>query len=85
MKDAGATDPTPNKANPPINKGRNGLMKEGINEICSFFIAIIASDLGDGVADSFGGGGGQVMLPSLITVDPRNTSSSKLTLMTPSF
>src|SRR5512135_2288550 len=30
------------------------------------------------------GGGGQVMLPSLITVRPRMASSSILTLMTPS-
>src|SRR3569832_202799 len=36
-----------------------------------------------GAAESFGGGG-QVMLPSLITVAPRITSSSMLTLRTPS-
>ena len=34
--------------------------------------------------DIFGGGGGQVIAPSLITVVPRMTSSSMLTLMTPS-
>src|SRR3989338_9188288 len=38
-----------------------------------------------GAADSFGAGGGQVMLPCLTTVVPRITSSSMLTLMTPSF
>src|SRR5437868_6255890 len=38
-----------------------------------------------GVAGTFGAGGGQVMLPSLITVSPRMASSSMLTSMTPSF
>src|SRR5437870_13837892 len=38
-----------------------------------------------GAAESLGGGGGQVILPSLITVGPRITSSSLLTLKTPSF
>src|SRR6476660_9578109 len=37
-----------------------------------------------GAAAGFGAGGGQVMLPSLTTVVPRNTSSSMLTLMMPS-
>jgi len=37
-----------------------------------------------GAADSFGAGGGQVISPSLITVAPRMTSSSMLTLQTPS-
>src|SRR6185503_6047630 len=36
-------------------------------------------------AATFGGGGGQVILPSLITVRPRIASSSMLTSMTPSF
>src|SRR5436190_13265122 len=43
-----------------------------------------AAGLGAG-ADTFGAGGGQVTLPSLITVSPRMASSSMLTLMTPSF
>src|SRR5688500_20045578 len=38
-----------------------------------------------GAAESFGAGGGQVMLPSLTTVVPRITSSSMLTTMRPSF
>src|SRR5690606_26637863 len=37
-----------------------------------------------GAATCFGGGGGQVMLPSLMTVRPRMASSSMLTLMVPS-
>src|SRR5450755_200037 len=37
-----------------------------------------------GAAESFGAGGGQVMLPSFTTVVPRSTSSSMLTLMMPS-
>src|SRR4051812_41815894 len=41
--------------------------------------------LAAGAAESFGGGGGQVMVPSLITVVPRITSSSMLTWMRPSF
>ena len=43
-----------------------------------------AAGLGS-AAESLGGGGGQVTAPSLITVVPRITSSSMLTLMTPSF
>src|SRR5688572_1361114 len=43
----------------------------------------LAADVA-GAADSLGGGGGQVILPSLITVVPRITSSSMLTLMVPS-
>src|SRR5262249_45488724 len=39
---------------------------------------------GFGAGETFGAGGGQVMLPSLITVSPRMASSSMLTLMTPS-
>src|SRR5919206_5341460 len=38
-----------------------------------------------GAAESFGGGGGHVMVPSFITVVPRITSSSMLTLRRPSF
>src|SRR5258708_9032582 len=38
-----------------------------------------------GAADSLGGGGGQVIAPCLITVVPRITSSSMLTLIVPSF
>src|SRR5437764_11198649 len=38
-----------------------------------------------GAAESFGAGGGQVTVPSLMTVVPRITSSSMLTLMRPSF
>src|SRR5689334_4345396 len=38
-----------------------------------------------GAGATFGAGGGQVMLPSLITVSPRMASSSMLTLITPSF
>src|SRR5258706_14366707 len=38
-----------------------------------------------GAADSLGAGGGQVTVPSLTTVVPRITSSSMLTLKTPSF
>ena len=38
-----------------------------------------------GAGATFGAGGGQVTLPSLITVSPRMASSSMLTLMTPSF
>src|SRR3954468_5987062 len=38
-----------------------------------------------GAAESFGAGGGQVILPSFTTVVPRSTSSSMLTLIVPSF
>src|ERR687887_836603 len=44
----------------------------------------LAAGLG-GAAESFGGGGGQVTVPSLITVVPRITSSSMFTLRRPSF
>ena len=37
-----------------------------------------------GAAESLGGGAGQVMLPSLMTVRPRMASSSILTSMVPS-
>src|ERR671922_3119424 len=47
-------------------------------------LADAAAGLG-GAAESLGGGGGQVTVPSLITVVPRITSSSMLTLMRPSF
>jgi hypothetical protein len=40
--------------------------------------------LAGGGAGSFSGGGGQVTLPSLMTVRPRIASSSMLTLTTPS-
>src|SRR6185369_1661287 len=38
-----------------------------------------------GAGGTFGGGGGQVITPSLMTVRPRIASSSMLTLITPSF
>src|SRR5262245_4946523 len=47
--------------------------------------AATAAGLGfGGAAGSFGGGAGQVISPSLITVRPRIASSSKLTLIVPS-
>src|SRR5512145_974951 len=47
--------------------------------------AVLPVAAAGGAAESLGGGGGQVILPSLITVVPRITSSSMLTLMFPSF
>jgi len=54
---------------------------------CAFGAGAIgfAAGLAGGAAESFGGGGGHVIAPSLITVVPRITSSSMLTLITPSF
>src|SRR5258708_38212476 len=43
-----------------------------------------AAGLG-GAAETFGGGGGQVIAPCLITVVPRITSSSMLAFIVPSF
>src|SRR3972149_6016663 len=47
-------------------------------------LAAFAPEPAGGAAESFGAGGGQVMLPSFTTVVPRSTSSSMLTLMMPS-
>src|SRR5688572_846166 len=44
-----------------------------------------AAGLGGAAESLGGGGGGHVISPSLSTVVPRITSSSMLTLMTPSF
>src|ERR1044071_8211536 len=44
-----------------------------------------AAGFAGGAAESLGAGGGQVIAPSLITVVPRITSSSMLTLNLPSF
>src|SRR5664279_3701898 len=44
----------------------------------------MAAGLAAGGAGSLRAGGGQVIVPSLITVRPRMASSSMLTLMTPS-
>src|SRR3972149_670488 len=51
---------------------------------CAFAGTAAGLATAGGAAESFGAGGGQVMLPSLMTVVPRRTSSSILTLMTPS-
>src|SRR4051812_34767625 len=47
--------------------------------------AFAATGLAGGAAEAFGGGGGHVIVPSLITVVPRITSSSILTSSLPSF
>src|SRR5688572_31787674 len=55
---------------------------------CDFAGALAAGGFAAGLAgaaESFGGGGGQVIWPSLMTVVPRITSSSMLTLSRPSF
>jgi hypothetical protein len=44
-----------------------------------------AAGLGGGAAGSLGGGAGQVMAPSLMTVNPRIASSSMFTTTLPSF
>ena len=46
--------------------------------------ATAAAGLGGATAGSLGGGGGQVTVPSLMTVRPRMASSSMFTSMTPS-
>src|SRR5512137_1379256 len=54
---------------------------------CPFVLGAAAAGLAAGAAGaaaSFGGGAGQVMAPSLITVRPRIASSSMLTSMLPS-
>ena len=84
MKDSGATAPTLNNTKPAISRGSNSLNGCLATETWSTVAAGAAVGL-DGAADNVGGGGGQVILPSLITVVPRITSSSILTLITPSF
>src|ERR1035437_7355761 len=51
---------------------------------CAFVGTTAGLAAAGGATESFGAGGGQVMLPSFTTVVPRSTSSSMLTLMMPS-
>src|SRR4051794_33030920 len=88
MNAAGAFAPMNQKRTPPTrNRIAVALADAGaLAAPCSVSARTggFAAGLG-GAAESLGGGGGQVIAPSLITVVPRITSSSMLTLIAPSF
>src|ERR1017187_1002409 len=89
MNDAGATQPRPRKTSTPT---RNVIVDpDALSSAfasCPLAAATLAAGAATGLAgaaESFGAGGGHVIFPSLTTVAPRTTSSSKLTTNTPSF
>ena len=86
MKAAGALAPTHQNSSPATPMLSAVLAQGGSSGgFSSLTTGTDAAAAGLGAAETAMGGGGQVIVPSLMTVAPRTISSSMLTVMLPSF